>query len=353
MLFFIISNTDGVRVLVCHAIFGHWMGFCGRCFNHQQVLCLYIGWCWPIVVLHMADVIAILLWQMLFPLLCILLADVIAISLLADVIAIVGMLLGWWQMLLPLWLLLLPLVGMMYHSMADCYCHLCWLILLPCLCVAVFCGRCYCHYGWWYCHLWEWCDWQMLFTRVADGIAYQGGCVVRCYNHMWADGIATKYVNLFQLKLWLLNRTLSHMWGRWYLPMFLFRDGLLTFIYRASFIGSNKVLVFPPYYAKVVNVDFMTWSAGMIIYRGRSLLMFLETFSKSSCWFPNVLLIALHPITTMSVHDSTFFQDDLCPWEPLGGFWWQVLLWSAPVPHTSYMIFLCFHLDLIVWNHHI
>ena len=56
----------------------------------------------------MADVIAILF-----------VADVIAISLLAVVIVIVGMLLGWWQILLPLWLLLLPLVGMMYHSMAD------------------------------------------------------------------------------------------------------------------------------------------------------------------------------------------------------------------------------------------
>ena len=59
------------------------------------------------------------LWQMLLQLLCILLADVIAITLLADVIAIVGMLLGWWQKLLPLWLLFLPLVGLMYHSMAD------------------------------------------------------------------------------------------------------------------------------------------------------------------------------------------------------------------------------------------
>ena len=35
MLFFIISNNEGVRVLVCPAIFGHWIGFCGRCFNHQ------------------------------------------------------------------------------------------------------------------------------------------------------------------------------------------------------------------------------------------------------------------------------------------------------------------------------
>ena len=32
----------------------------------------------------------------------------------------------------------------------------------------------------------------------------------------------------------LFNRTSSDMCGRWYLPMFLFRDGLLTLIYKAS-----------------------------------------------------------------------------------------------------------------------
>ena len=25
----------------------------------------------------------------------------------------------------------------------------------------------------------------MLFARVADGIAYPGGYVVRCYDHVW------------------------------------------------------------------------------------------------------------------------------------------------------------------------
>ena len=120
MLFFILSNIEGVRVLVCPAILGHWFGFCGRCSNHQAGVmpiywlmlancCFAYGRCYC----HS------FLWQILLPLLCILLADVIARSLLADVIAIVGMLLGWWQMLLELWPLLLPLVGMMYHSMAD------------------------------------------------------------------------------------------------------------------------------------------------------------------------------------------------------------------------------------------
>ena len=30
-----------------------------------------------------------------------------------------------------------------------------------------------------------------------------------------------------------LSRTSSHICGRWYLPMFLLRDGLLTFMYSA------------------------------------------------------------------------------------------------------------------------
>ena len=34
-----------------------------------------------------------------------------------------------------------------------------------------------------------------------------------------------------------LNRTSFHMWGRWYLPIFLFMDGLLTHMYIDSFIS--------------------------------------------------------------------------------------------------------------------
>ena len=35
----------------------------------------------------------------------------------------------------------------------------------------------------------------------------------------------------------MLNRTSSHMWGRWYLSLFLFRDGLLTLRHIDSFIS--------------------------------------------------------------------------------------------------------------------
>ena len=41
----------------------------------------------------------------------------------------------------------------------------------------------------------------------------------------------------FSLSSEMLTRTSSHTCGRWYLPTFLFRDGSLTLMYRASLIA--------------------------------------------------------------------------------------------------------------------
>ena len=54
----------------------------------------------------------------------------------------------------------------------------------------------------------------------------------------------------------------------------------------------------------------------MVIYWGRSLLMFFEPLSKCSCWFTNILLITLHPFTFISINDSTFSGYNLYPLEP-------------------------------------
>ena len=102
---------------------------------------------------------------MLLPLLCILLADVVAMFLLADVIAIVCVLFGWWQMLLPLWLLFVPLVGMLYHFMADV--------------IAIF-------VGWCYCHAFVAVFVADVMATVADGIAiYKTDVIGRCYLPEW------------------------------------------------------------------------------------------------------------------------------------------------------------------------
>ena len=56
----------------------------------------------------------------------------------------------------------------------------------------------------------------------------------RCYSQL-ADVIAL--VNCYNFSSEMLNRTSSQMCGRWYLPIFLLRDGSLTLIYRASFMA--------------------------------------------------------------------------------------------------------------------
>ena len=83
-------------------------------------------------------------------------------------------------------------------------------------------------------------EWPPQGVFVNTGRCYLPGdrwiitTIGRCYYQV-ADGIATgsDYSNLSS---GLLSRTSSHMCGRWYLPIFLFRDGLLTLMNNASFI---------------------------------------------------------------------------------------------------------------------
>ena len=93
-------------------------------------------------------------------------------------------------------------------------------------------GRCYVLSDRWNSHMLQ----QMadVISQVADVIATAGwGCVVMVC--LMADGIAMGLF-YFNLSSEVLNRTSSHMHGRWNLPMFLFRDGSLTLINNASFI---------------------------------------------------------------------------------------------------------------------
>ena len=57
---------------------------------------------------------------------------------------------------------------------------------------------------------------------LADVIAISGR-----WNGHWVNFY-------FSLNSGMLHMTSSHIWGRWYLPIFLLRDGLLTLMYRAS-----------------------------------------------------------------------------------------------------------------------
>ena len=95
MLIFIISNTEGVIVLVCPAIFGHLMGIVADVITTWQMLCLLYWLMFCQLVFACGRCFChtfcgrccchyyVLYWQMLLP-----------YSLLADAIAIVYLLLG-------------------------------------------------------------------------------------------------------------------------------------------------------------------------------------------------------------------------------------------------------------------
>ena len=107
------------------------------------------------------------------------------------------------------------------------------LMLLPV--VFVFIGWCYCQYsGRCYNHLSIMC-WLMLlpsgrwnsYCRVVDVKWLMLLPLGRCYS--------PGSIIYFNLSSGMLKRTSSHICGRWYLPTFPFRDGLLTLMWRASF----------------------------------------------------------------------------------------------------------------------
>ena len=66
-----------------------------------------------------------------------------------------------------------------------------------------------------------------VIAMVVEGITTQGGFCLADVIAMVADGITTGQL-YFNFSYEMFNRTSSHMCGRWNLPTFLFRDGLLA-----------------------------------------------------------------------------------------------------------------------------
>ena len=98
--------------------------------------------------------------------------------------------------------------------------------------------------------------WQMKFLLiVADGMAtfVNGWHCCHCgrWNSHWLECFPRQILlpwwqmlkplgHYFSLSYVLLTRTSSHMWGRWYLPMYLFRDGLLTLMNIDTLISLER-----------------------------------------------------------------------------------------------------------------
>ena len=96
-----------------------------------------------------------------------------------------------------------------------------------------------------------------------------------------------------------LIRTSSHMCGRWNLPMFLLRDGLLMFWSSLPTMLKFSMAMLRPVVLK--------WS-----YMGEGALRCsLNHSPKCSRGLSNILLITFHPVTFVSIDDSTFLLDGI------------------------------------------
>ena len=105
------------------------------------------------------------------------------------------------QLYLCLWQMLLPYVFVADVCCQDCVAdviatmadgiaiiqYLADVIVIWCVLIWL-CGRCYCHYGWWYCHF-IWLMWLCGRCYCHGGrwnsLPRWLWIMVRCYNHRW------------------------------------------------------------------------------------------------------------------------------------------------------------------------
>ena len=144
----------------------------------------------------------------------------------------------------------------------------------------------------------------------------------------------TTWACLFKVRLGVLSKTLSHMWGKLNLSIFLFKVGLLALINIDSLIFLAKGCPFLPIIWKfcwVFDLCYCYDDVWGITPSGA-----LWIFHQRSWKFP--LGIHYHRWghhTGTSVWPHFCWPWGLCPWGRPEGFWWCYYLWSGFVCHTS------------------
>ena len=78
---------------------------------------------------------------------------------------------------------------------------------------------------------------------------------------------------------------------------------------QSLFYCSHLVKVLPPNNVEVVNGNIATSDVTVVIYGRGGFQMFLEPFTKSAWGLSNIFLITIHPVTLVSVDDSTLLLD--------------------------------------------
>ena len=157
-------------------------------------------------------------------------------------------------------------------------------------------GWCYCHCGRWNNHI----GWKVfkadLITLVADGKA-----------------TGSIYFNLSSV---LFIRTSSHMWGRLYLPLFLFGDGLLTLMNIDSLISLERFCSSLPTMQKFSSVVVWPVMLPWSWIGGGGFQMFFKSLSKCPSCLSFVLLITFQSVTFKSI--------DIFPYTR-----WSHISWTA------------------------
>ena len=78
---------------------------------------------------------------------------------------------------------------------------------------------------------------------------------------------------------------------------------------QSLFYCSHLVQVLPPNNVEIVDGNIVTSDVTVDIYGREGFQMFLEPFTKSPWGLSNIFLITSHPVTLVSVDDSTLLLD--------------------------------------------
>ena len=152
----------------------------------------------------------------------------------------------------------------------------------------------------------------------------------------------------------MLHRTSSHICGRWYLPIFLFRDGLLALIYRASFMVLKRLWSSLPSMVKLSTVASWPEMFWCSYIGGGALRCSFNLSSKFLADSPNIFIITVYPVTLVPVNDPTFLEK----W--IFVFWGHKVISDGMTTFQMYInpispanVFIAFTESLMVWNHNV
>ena len=133
------------------------------------------------------------------------------------------------------------------------------------------------------------------------------------------------------------------------MPTFLLRDGLLTLMYKASFIALLRFWSSLPTMLKFSTL--MLWS---VVIKWSNMgegafWCFFEPLTKGSWGLSYIFLITLQPSIFVTIDDPTLLLHRIfILGGPSGGFWWWYLLWNILV-HLSCCIF-SWHFHSVPYN---